>query len=489
MLQVRTTDSAGTEATARTMRYFYDAVGHEVGQLDAAGYLTETQYDRAGRVVVQTRYATVSPAAQWASGTLAQLRPGANAKDQTTRHYYDGRGRQVGQLDAQGYLTEWIYDESGNARAERRFATALIWSASDTLASLRSRAGAYREQRMAYSALGQLVTRTDAEGTVTRYTYDEAGRLIKTEAAHGTSEVREGHLRYNVFGELVGELGGESAPQVLPGMTETQLDAVYAQYGVRHGYDVLGRRIESIDAAGNRTWYFYDAAGRNTFTVRGVADGSGVANAQGEVSETRYNAFGDMSDQIAYTGRITLAIPGSRDSAQAAVSVLSYAAATDTRHQYAYTARGQLAHLTDAEGAVSQYTYDAFGHLQQQVQAYGATAAMTLRYEYDARGLQTLVTEGVGTSIERSRAQTYDAFGRVVSTVDARGVVRSFTYDRLGRQLTSTQMVQGQSENTTKWPFLSGSGQTMNSSAGLSPNLMMSSAKLAMSSPSSRIIA
>nr|WP_298128476.1 putative Ig domain-containing protein [uncultured Pseudoxanthomonas sp.] len=449
LLQVRTTDSVNTAATARVQRYFYDEASRQIGTLDAAGYLTEVQYDRAGRVQVQTRYATVSPSAQWASGTLAQLRPAANSlNDQTTRYFYDGRGNQTGVLDAQGYLTEWIIDEAGNARAERRYATALTWAANDTLATLRSRAGTHREQRMAFNALGQLQTQTNAEGTVTRYTYDEAGRLMKTEVAQGTSEVREGHLRYNVFGELIGELSGEGALQVLPGMSEPQLDAVYAQHGVRHAYDVLGRRIESIDAAGNRIWYFYDAAGRPSFTVRGVADSGNVANAQGEVTETRYNAFGQASETITYTGRITLASPGSRASAQAAISVLSYVAATDTRRQYTYTTRGQLASLLDAEGATTQYSYDAFGQLSQQIAASGTAVSQNTQYRYDARGLQTRVIEGVGTASERERTATYDAFGRLSTTTDARGSVRSLSYDRLGRQLTLSQAVSGRMEVT-----------------------------------------
>ncbi|MBD9477439.1 putative Ig domain-containing protein [Pseudoxanthomonas sp. PXM02] len=450
LLQVRTTDTVGTTATARLVRSFYDSAGRQIATLDAAGYLTEVQYDRAGRVQAQTRYATVSPSAQWASGTLAQLRPAANTlNDQTTRYYYDGRSNQTGVLDAQGYLTEWIFDEAGNARAERRYSNALTWASNDTLATLRSRAGSYREQRMAYNALGQVQTQTNAEGTVTRYTYDEAGRLVKTEVAQGTSEVREGHLRYNAFNELIGELSGEGALQVLPGMTEAQLDAVYAQHGVRHGYDVLGRRIESIDASGNRTWYFYDAVGRPSFTVRGVADSGNVANAQGEVTETRYNAFGQASETITYTGRINLATPGSRASAQAAISVLSYAAATDTRRQYTYTNRGQLASLLDAEGTTTEYSYDAFGQLREQIAAAGTAVAQTTQYRYDARGLQTRVIEGVGTALQRERTATYDAFGRLSTTTDARGAVRSLTYDRLGRQLAVSQTVSGRVEATT----------------------------------------
>lgn len=448
LIRARVTDAAGTWEKAE--RYFYDDVGRQTAVLDAANYLTESQYDRAGRLVAQTRYSTRTYWGHWAEGSLDELRPDADVtNDQTTRYFYNGRGQQVGVLDAQGYLSEWIYDEAGNTRAERRYAAELAWSTSDTLQTLRSRAGAYREQRMAYNALGQVVTQTNAEGTVTRYVYDEAGRLTTTQTAYGSSEIREGHLRYNVFGELVGELSGESALQVLPGMSEAQLDAVYAQHGVRHTYDALGRRIESIDSAGGRTWYFYDAMDRQTFVVRGIADSDGVSNALGEVAEQRYNAFGQISEQISYTDPVVVALPGSRESALAAISVLSYLAeSADSRRLYAYTARGQLASFTDAEGSSTQYQYDALGQLTRRTQASGTDAQSVSDYSYDVRGNQILMVEGVGTSQERESTQLHDAFGRVVSSTDMRGSRRNYSYDRLGRQLTSWRSVGGGDETT-----------------------------------------
>lgn len=450
LLQTRSTDAAGTAGTARLQRYFYDPAGRQVGSLDAAGYLTELQYDRAGRVVSQTRYATVSPPAHWAAGTLVQLRPASNPEqDQTTRFFHDGRGQLVGQLDAEGYLTQWVLDEAGNSRAERRYATALVWGAADTLTTLLSRAGSFREKRMSYNALGQLATQVNVEGTVTRYSYDDAGRLLKTEVAQGTSEVREGHKRYNVFGELIGELSGEAALQVLPDMTEAQLDAVYAQYGLRHGYDVLGRRIETIDAAGNRSWYFYNAGGQQTFVVRGVADENNLANALGEVTEQRYNAFGQATDAISYTGRITLSVAGSRSSVEAALSTLSYVATTDAHRQYTYTNRGQLASSIDAEGGIRQYSYDAFGDLRVEQSWVGTSSATTTQYHYDLRGLQIRVIEAVGSALEREQSVTLDAFGRITTSTDARGSLRTQTYDRLGRQLTSQQVVGSRPESTS----------------------------------------
>jgi YD repeat-containing protein len=55
-----------------------------VGSLDGEGYLSENQYDAAGRLSVALRYATVTATAQQATGTLAQLRPATSATTRRT---------------------------------------------------------------------------------------------------------------------------------------------------------------------------------------------------------------------------------------------------------------------------------------------------------------------------------------------------------------------------------------------------------------------
>ncbi|BAV96900.1 putative Ig domain-containing protein [Lysobacter enzymogenes] len=448
LLQVKQQDSAGN---SRVSRSFYDAVGRLVGQLDAEGYLVEHRYDLAGRRIGSTAYATATDGAQRAAGTLAQLRPAADAaSDQTTRWFFDGRGNLVGQLDAEGYLSETLYDEARNERASKAYALRLTGlSGSETLATLRSAAaaGEVRETRRSFDALGRLTAERNAEGTLTRYSYDVQGNLLRAERAADTSELRESRLRYNVFGELIGELSGEGAARVQAGMSEAQLDVLFAQYGVRHSYDSLGRRSESIDAAGNKTWYFYDTAGRQTFVVKGAADANGVANALGEVSETRYTAFGEVRDSSAYTGRIVLATAGSRDSAAAAIATLAYTAASDSRRSFSYTQRGQLALAVDAEGQQRQYTYNAFDDLVREA-VLNAGATSTVETDYDRRGLAVVRRDGVGTALARSTSAIYDAFGRLVRSTDARGVPRAYDYDRLGRQIATHQTILGRVQTT-----------------------------------------
>ncbi|MFD0727700.1 DUF6531 domain-containing protein, partial [Lysobacter brunescens] len=440
LLQVSVTDGAGTTATARTTRYLYDKADRRIAQVDLRadeqGYVTEFVYDLAGRVVKTIRYAdtTTNPAAT----TLADLKQSieADANDQITRMFYDGLGNLVGSLDAEGYLTEFVYDEALNQRAVKAYERKLTGLAgNESLSTLRASATAgyapetgFRKTQRQFNALGQLETELNHEGTVTRYTYDEAGRLVRTESAFGASEVRTNNLRYDVFGNVIGEIDGEGvrkAMELLTGglpldhasLSSATLDAVYAQYGVRHSYDLLGRRIESTDAQGNKTWTFHDSEGRVTFVVRGQRDEANVLNARAEITETRYDALGRVIDTIAYGGALTVPVPGSRASVQSVLTTLVAVGATNSRIELSYDRRGLLTERKvwgdgDARD-VTRYGYNAFGELvtQQDMEADTFTARRTMSWTYDARGQSTGMTQS-GGGLSRSTSTTYDAFGR-----------------------------------------------------------------------------
>jgi len=438
-------DAAGTLETARTNRYFQDANGRQVATLDAAGYLTEQVYDAAGRLVRTVAYATAVSADLRATGTLSAIRPAPGAQDQTTRNFYDGLNRLVAVLDAEGYLSDVVYDSTNNVRATRSYARRLdALTGSETLQALLARVdgGGARETRTSYDALGRAIREVNAEGTVTQYQYDTLGQLVATQVAAGTSEIREGYLRYDALGNLIGELSGNGATHLLPGMSEAQLDAVYAQYGVRHTYDALGLRTESIDPEGNRTWYFHDAAGRLTHTVRGTTDAQGIANGAAEVSETRYDVFGQVIDSITYAGRLTIPNPGSRASVAPAISTLQYVSGTDIRVQMEYDRRGQLTSSIDAQGNRRRYEYNAFGEQTFDRLEMGQGQQRVTQSTYDVRGLRTAVVAGEGAA-QTSQSWIYDAFGRVISSTDGRGQVRQSAYDRSGRQVSTWQTVNG----------------------------------------------
>ena len=434
--------------TDRVIRHFHDTAGRLQATLDAEGYLTENFYDRQGRLVRVHAYHTITASGHWANGTLSQLRPTTDAaNDRITRHYYDGRDRLVGTLDAQGYLTELVYDDADNEVLTRAYATQLV-SVADPFASLVSTAGAgdWREVKRSFDARGRLTSELNAEGTKTVYHYDRDGRLLRTEVAQGTLEVRNGTQLYDAFGQLIGELDGVGSvdgsgnPRITDGMSLGDKVAVFQAHGTTHAYDAAGRRIESTDAYGNKTWYFHDAAGRVTFTVRGIESG-GVKNALGEITQLRYTAFGEVAESLSYTGHVAIGSAGERTRAhaQTAIAGLSYNATVDTRRQYFHDARGLLVQQTDAQSGLTVMRYDALGQLASTTRAAGTGAESTTTYTYDRRGLQVQQVDAFGVAAARTTSQTYDAFGRVVSATDGRGVVTGLGYDRMGRLVSTSR--------------------------------------------------
>ncbi|WP_179197414.1 putative Ig domain-containing protein [Stenotrophomonas rhizophila] len=450
LLEARATDAAGSAATARVLRYFYDAAGRERGRLDAAGYLTEFQYDAGGRLVRSIAYATATAIGDRAVGSLDDLRPQSTGSDAVTRSFHDGRGNLIGQLDAEGYFTEYVYDQARNQRGVVFYSIKLDdadpAASFSTLRQLVQAGGQTRSTVRSYNSLGQLSVEATSEGLVTRFSYDSQGRLVHTVSAVDTTEARHAVARYDAFGNLVAELNGEGSALYSDDMSDTDLQALYASYGIRHSYDALGRRIESIDAEGNRTWYFHDAVGRLTHTVYGMySDAEGMSNAEAEIEETRYDAFGQARDTIRYTGRVLLSPPFGRDEAAAAIQVLQYIATYDSRQQFKYDRRGLVTERSTAEGYRSLMAYNAFGELVRQDDQVSATGWRVTESAYDQRGQRLSLTEDA-QGLARITTAQYDAFGRATQTTDGRGTATLYSFDRMGRQVAVQQTVSGRQE-------------------------------------------
>ncbi|MBW8311224.1 MAG: putative Ig domain-containing protein [Rhizobium sp.] len=449
LIQVKVTAPGETD---RISRKFYDASGQLLGELDANGYLTRYEYDSAGRQTRIYRYANPTPVTERASGTLVALTPSTASTDQLERFYYDRLGRLVGHRDAAMYLTVTTYDEVGNQRAVQRYANTVSNSASATLATLISEAsvGGSRTTQYTYDNLGRLKSELNPQGTITTYHYDDAGRLIRTESAQGTTEVRNTNQLYNGLGQLIGEMGDEGTAQILPGMDEVAKRFVFAQYGTTHSYDLRGNRSESVDAQGNKTWYFYDGNGNLSYTVRGVADANGVKNAYGEVTQNVYSAFGEVTEKLTYTGRIALGLDPVRSQVEVAISALTFVASVDSRTQYFRDDRGLLVQEVSPEGKAITYLYTGFGQVRERTVAGGTAVEQTQRFAYDSRGQLVLQTEAFGVAgLERSNSLSYDAFGRVLTETDGRGVATTFGYDKLGRLIDQRLVVQGRTEIKT----------------------------------------
>src|SRR5262249_10113447 len=124
--------------------------------------------------------------------------------------------------------------------------------------------------------------------------YDSVGNLTQTVSAQNTADARTLNARYDVLGHVTAELSGLASALLVPGLTQAQIDAIWAANATKYTYDADGLRTSATDRNGNKTLFYYDAEGHLTHTI----------TALGEVTESRYNALGQLTARIAYAGRI-----------------------------------------------------------------------------------------------------------------------------------------------------------------------------------------
>jgi YD repeat-containing protein len=347
-------------------------------------------------------------------------------------HFHDGLGREVASVDEGGFLTETVFDEVGNRQRILRYPDPVHVNEGDTPDALRAGAGApAQEAQIAFDAFGRPNEETAVDGLKTKRTYDEAGRLVREVQADGTDQQRGRRWRYNAFGELTGEVGGEGDA------AQADTDLAIQQYGVRHAYDRLGRRTKTTDALGNTRWFYYDREGRLTHRV----------NSAGEVSETRYSAFGQPVQVRRMAHRLDMANAAQQLKGgvadEAFLGLLAGIAdpTRDSVEHYAYDQRGLLVRHTNAEGAVTLHTYTAHGQLAEQVRSPAPGQTVVQRYAYDRCGRQVVQTEDYGAANANHR-QAWDGFGRLVRSMDPAGQATEQVYLLQGRGTLVTDPLQ-----------------------------------------------
>ncbi len=440
--------SAVTSAAAqhRTTRSFYDADGLRIAELDGEGYLTRHTYDNAGHRVQTRRCATAVVPGLRAAGELSAITPAANPLDQIETFFYDARGKFAGQVDAEGYITRNWYSTRGQLLDQTRYAAKLTstptWTDDlDTLIKTVRPGGANaleaddRKSYWRYALDGNVVRCTNFEGTVTTYGYDARGQLIRSTTGDGLADQRQLQVRYDSSGRKTAELSAVGSSLITTGMTQAQIDAVWASQGIAYAYSTAGQLVSKTDANGNKTLCYYDDDGRLVATV----------NARGEVEQTRYNMLGQRTEVIRYGTRVsTASLAGGRFSSSPLETTLASItdAGKDSKTSYAYDGAGRLLSVTNAVGARTTNTYNAHGELIEQWVAWRSGADINTDrrqdlYVYDRRGL-LVQSNRDATGVDAQTASRYDAFGRVIESTDANGSKRTLAYDRLGRQVQTT---------------------------------------------------
>ncbi|RSY78556.1 LysM peptidoglycan-binding domain-containing protein [Sphingomonas koreensis] len=432
---IKTTDPNG----ATTFSY-YDKLGRKTHEVDRENFLTKWEYDAEGNVLTERRYAIQGSTPTTAAPPVI----GETASDRVTLFSYDKLGRRL--TETRHGVEAWSIDTgTGTLTADNRNATITY----------------------TYNALGQVLTKTEANGDVTTYTYDNAGRLIKeTRASYydytGALVAPELRYFYNGLDQLTftRQVGSSlfhrtTSNTYEDGRLSSATDA--SGFTRNYHYDSMGRLVaESYDRQlSNGTtvreaiFYVHDAAGRVvTQSFARFENGSWThTDASGQyydATRMRYNAHGEL------TGRGITAGPWATAAYQ---------------EYYDYDASGRVLRSNAGDGVVKYFAYDKAGNQTLTLTSEGSVDLTAINYTdlidaidgnadtahsgiaatlavYDRRGMVTQTrapgrnlstTSSTTTDIIASRS--YNAFGEVLSETDARGYTTSFTYNNMGRLL------------------------------------------------------
>ncbi|MFC3894924.1 LamG-like jellyroll fold domain-containing protein [Lentzea rhizosphaerae] len=406
------TTKFGYDASDRLVRTEYADQGVETRSYTDNG-LTESVTDVRG-----TRWTTrfnefSKPLTRIAEG------PGVNPEnpDATSltleSRSYDPAGRLAFVTDAMGRLTKYGYYD-------------------DDLPATTQVANVVVDQR-SYDSAGNLVEQVAAGGAKTTSAYDPAGNVVTT-TFDPTGLKRSVSASYDADGNaLTVERRGAADPNRVEKTAytydlsnrqtrvDTYVDATTV-LSTSATYDERGLLVESNDRRGLKTTFEYDPSGALYRTTSPGTDAwvAGVRTAGFKRTETMgYNAFGEITHSRDAAGNVTTTERDVLGRATAGVlpdytppgGTTIKGAATRTEYDRA----GNPVKSTDALQRVLQRTYDP----------YGRVLTVTLPQVGDSPSVVTM---------------HYDKVGELVSQTRPGGVETRYTYDDLGRQVTSTQV-------------------------------------------------
>lgn len=409
----------------------------------------------------------------------------------TTRTAYDYAGRTTAVTDAQNHTRTYSYDWQGNQI-----------SATDPKGTVSTNS---------YDAMGRILQATQpidaASSGVSRYTYDGANNVIRTEdklsdspvrysvteycyndrnwltqVAAYTSDTEANYTQYyyDDMGNVLRMYTGLSAPLTINGLD--QISGGSENFSTtKYTYDRFGNPLTMTDPLGQSEAYEYDLTGamlnkvdRNenvsqfTYNVRGQLLKNKILNTQtGEVLETTYtyarngqkisesNETATVSFVYDALGRLTKETEGSNIKTYAYNAgdlrtsfALNVGGAEKLHNTYTYDTLGRLASVTSGNISAS-YAYDANGN--QSLVTYGN--GVTEAFSFNKANLVTQVSNKKGNTVLSQFDYTYDLAGHQLTKTDHTGKATSYTYDDMGQLLREAETKAGELVNEYHYQY------------------------------------
>lgn len=409
------TDQEGAETN-----YFYDSMGRLLKMTDALEHSLNWNYDSLGRVTSQTdANGNITEYEYSPSGNLIRIKaPEGNI----TAYTYDAMGQMLTKTDEIGNVTSYEYDILGQVTAitdAMGGKTSFTYTANKEIATVTNAKGSITSYR--YDACGNLTQIIDALGNTTVFEYDAMNNRIKEYLSDSEQQKCGTIYKYDKRGHVIQEINPVSDAKV-------------------YTYDGNGNMLSILDEDGNKTAVYYDF--NNKPTGMNYSNGWNAAfryNKRGELVELKdwngtvtmeYGRTGKLAKVTDHNGRII----GYNYDANGNVTGITYPDSSTV--DYAYDKNNRLTKVTDAEGETTQYTYNPVGNVLSIRKPGNITS-----YTYNAKGLPTQIQYQLkdGTFLENTFS--YDALGSVQSSERKGSNTQlasnvSYAYDALGQLLS-----------------------------------------------------
>ena len=321
---------------------------------------------------------------------------------------------------------------------------------------------------------GDLVKTVENDTITINYTYDDAHRLIEMSNSNGQAVA---HQNYDENGRLVSSVDGKGNTITYDHNINDRQEVVTNRRGITsvytyddmgnikseriktpekdyvkyYTYDEYGNKLTETDENGNTTTYEYD----ENYNISSITNAlnqkqyytydsqnrvTGVKDANGILASISYDDYGNITDtkadsgyDVSYTYE-NKQLTGISDSIGKIV-------------QYTNDDSGNPITITDAEGNVTHFTYDAKGNCTSKygyvTGSTGDKVLVTYKYEYDSANRLKATTD---VNNNRTITTEYDENGNVAKTTDSDGLITTYGYDKNGNN-TSILYPDGRTEN------------------------------------------
>ncbi|MHB1221666.1 MAG: RHS repeat domain-containing protein, partial [Gammaproteobacteria bacterium] len=428
---------------------FYDQDQLKIAEQDAAGFITTYNYNESGHLVEKTQFSTPDATI---TTDFTQLNLSINNKD--AHHYFinDAKGQRLFEIDAKGYVTAHTYYHDGNKKNIIQYANPVSSTWYDNTTSYPRIASHENDRQVSYhyDDLGRLERTYGPFDQVTTFAYDNMNRQIGSYVTDAKSKTISGDTsrgtekKFDDLGCLIAEANPYLAEELkkidesntlLPDQKLAAKRALWDSQSTRHEYE-HHLKVKSIDALGNVTRYFYDADHRLTLTIK----------PNGAMSETSYNAFGEIESERHYAAFCSEKVLASLQGGNVTPHLTSILdglkdTAKDNVIRYTRNAKGHIEHKTDAELYTTSYEYNAFQECTLEVHPVShQDDTLTIKHEYDNRGLEVKIqTIQAATGINAIVTRQFDHYAsKETSVTNENGLTTTKEYDLSGQLETVT---------------------------------------------------